>query len=122
MPEAEIAAHNDGARPQALHQHSLHELFRSPMRHVAREGEHQDVLDSFPRQYRAAFRLRGEQACRALRRNDRCGMRIEGQYRRLQTFFACRAGHLAQQFMVPGVDTVEVADGHRHRLESGGFL
>ncbi len=92
------------------------------MRHVAREREHQHVLDSFARQYRAAFRLRGEQACRALRRDNRCGMRIEGQYRRLQAFFTSRARHFAQQLMVTGMDAVEVADGHRHRLEPGGFL
>jgi hypothetical protein len=49
-------------------------------------------------------------------------MRIEGQYSRLQTSFAGRADYLTQQFIVPGVDTVEVADGHRHRLKPGGFL
>jgi hypothetical protein len=49
-------------------------------------------------------------------------MRIERQHRRLQSFFASRARDFAQQLMVTGVDAVEVADGHRHRLEPGSFL
>jgi len=49
-------------------------------------------------------------------------MRIEGKDRRLQAFFASRARHLPQQFMVPGVDAIEVADGNRHRLKRGSFL
>ncbi len=92
------------------------------MRHVARERKHQHILNSFARQYRAAFRLGGEQVCRTLRRDNRGGMRIEGQYRRVQSLFPGRAGHFTQQLMVPGMNAVEVADGHRHRLERGGFL
>src|SRR4029079_4916366 len=122
VPEAEVVAHNDGPRPQSMHQPSLHELFRSPMRHVAREGEHQHVLDSFARQYRAAFRLGGEQARRPLWRDDGHGMRIEGQYRGLQTFFSSRTGDFTQQFVVTGMNAIEVADGHGHRFEPGGFL
>jgi cytochrome c peroxidase len=40
----------------------------------------------------------------------------------LQTFFAGRARDFAQQLMMPGMDAVEIADGHRHRLEPAGFL
>jgi hypothetical protein len=40
----------------------------------------------------------------------------------LQSFFASRARNFAQQLMMSGMDAVEIADGHGHRLEPGGFL
>ena len=65
VAEAEIVAHQHGARAQPLHQQLPHELLRREPRHLAGERQNQHLLDAFlaPSARRAARARSSAAAC-----------------------------------------------------------
>ncbi len=115
-------ADGDGARAQPIDQNLAEKGLRLERAEALVEGQDQDLLDAVLLHQGAAFGGRAQQQRRALGGQDLGRVGIEGQRRGAHAALARQAHDVTHQFVMGGVDAVEIADGQRARREGGACL
>ena len=120
--EAEVVAHDDGARVERAHDELADEALRRPRGEGHVEAPDEDALDpGVAHELHAAVHVRQDWGGPPA--DDCAWMRIEREHARDEPLGACVGDHLLEHGLVPAVDPVEIADDERARTgreERGG--
>ncbi len=111
--EAEIIAHQQPARVQAIHQNIAHELVGRLPGEMRVEMLHDHAVDALAAQAFQLVAQQGDAGGRAVRYEEFARMRLERHHRERQSACIGRRACAGQQRLVPAVHAVEVADGQR---------
>ena len=122
VPETEIFAHKDRFRLKLAEQHLADEIVRGPFRRRFRKRQYQYLFDAAFAHDARALRGSGHHAGGAVWRNDANGVGVEGHRGGAPAVRICVFDDAANEFAMPGVDSVEISDGNGARSEVRGHF